>query len=74
MSEKQLCTAPIVGTDGNIYNIVGICMRALRVCGFQEESKKLGAELPNMKSYDEALALCVSYCKAVNVGERPKKL
>jgi len=76
MPEKQLCTAPIVGGDGNVYAVVGTCRNALRKCGYSAEADELSKRIMidhEADSYDKALVICMEYCEPVGAGEKPRK-
>jgi len=76
MPAHQLCTAPIIGGDGNVYSVVGTCRDALRRCGFSEESKELVDRIMHKHeadSYDKALVICMEYCEPVGAGEKSHK-
>lgn len=76
MPEKQLCTAPIIGGDGNVYAVVGTCRDALRRCGYSTESQELVDRILHKHeadSYDKALVICMEYCEPVGAGEKPRK-
>jgi len=76
MPEKQLCTAPIVGGDGNVYAVVGTCRDALRKCGYRAEADELSKRIMTdheADSYDKALAICMEYCEPVGAMEKPRK-
>lgn len=53
--------APIIGADGNVFNLIGICQRALKENGYQKEAKELGDRVTSSKSYDEALNIMMEY-------------
>lgn len=76
MPEKQLCTAPIVGGDGNVYAVVGACRDALRKCGYRSEADELVDRIlkkHEADSYDKALVICMEYCEPVGAMEKPRK-
>lgn len=76
MPEHQLCTAPIIGGDGNVYAVVGTCCDALRKCGYRTEADELKKRVimdNEAHSYDEALVICMQYCEPVGAMERPRK-
>lgn len=52
----------LVGQDGNVFNLIGICQRALKKAGQPENAKKLNAEIFACGSYDEALVIMMKYC------------
>lgn len=54
-------TAQIIGQDGNIFNILGICTQALKRAGQREQAKELSKKVFAAGSYDEALSICMDY-------------
>lgn len=62
--EKPL--APIVGADGNVFNLIGICSRALRVAGYPDKAKEMTDRITNSGSYDEALSIMCEYIEPVD--------
>ena len=65
MEEKV--KAPIVGADGNIFNLIGISCRALNREGFYKEADELSTRVMESKSYDEALNIIMEYVDPVDV-------
>jgi len=57
--------AKLVGTDGNVFNTLGICAKALRTAGLTEESKEMTEKVFKARSYDEALHIMSEYCQFV---------
>lgn len=53
--------APIIGADGNVFNLIGICSRALKEKGYREQAKELQERVTSSKSYDEALQVMMEY-------------
>ncbi len=54
----------LVGTDGNIFAVVGRCARALRNVGQTNQAKEMTAAVFKAKNYDEALGICMKYVDA----------
>jgi len=52
----------LIGQDGNVFNLIGICQRALRKAGMHDEAKELSAKCFKADSYDEALCIMMEYC------------
>lgn len=51
----------LVGQDGNAYNLLGICTRAMRQAGLsREERDKFFAEATS-GNYDHLLATCMEW-------------
>jgi len=51
----------LVGTDGNIFSLLGICSRALKKAGRMDEAKAMQGKVFQAKSYEEALAILSEY-------------
>ena len=51
----------LTGEDGNVFNLVGICSRALKKAGRLEEAKAMQERVFQAGSYGEALAILSEY-------------
>ena len=51
----------LTGQDGNVFNLMGIVIRALRSNGFGGEVDDFISEVTSSKSYHEALAVMMSW-------------
>ena len=49
------------GTNGNVFALLGLCMKALKRAGQPEKAKELGKEVQSCGSYDEALRTMMGY-------------
>lgn len=56
-------TAKVIGRDGNIFVVLGTCMRALKDSGQKEESKEMAKRVFSSGSYEEALSIMMEYCE-----------
>ena len=55
--------AKLVGENGNVFNLMGICSRALKEAGLQDKAKEMTNKITtSAKSYDEALQIMMEYC------------
>jgi len=52
----------LVGEDGNVFNLMGICSRELKRVGQHEQSKEMCSKIMSSKSYSEALSIIMEYC------------
>ncbi len=59
MSRKPV--VQLTGEDGNVFNLVGICSRALKKAGRVEEGKAMQQRVFGCGSYEEALAIMGEY-------------
>ena len=53
----------LVGQDGNIFNLMGICSVALRKAKQEENAKKMVNEIMKSNLYHEALSIMGEYCE-----------
>ena len=54
----------LVGTDGNIFAILGRCKQALKNAGQPDRAEELAQRVFKATSYDEALGICQEYVDA----------
>ena len=55
MNEKP--KVQLSGANGNVYNLLAICVQALRNAGMRQEADKLKEDVFNAESYDHTLEL-----------------
>ena len=63
-NEKPDC--PIIGADGNIFNIMGIAARTLKDHGLRDEAKEMRERVTASGSYDNALVIIMEYVNPVS--------
>lgn len=51
----------LVGTDGNVFAVIGNVSKALKKAGMPEKAKEFENRAFNSGSYDEVLQLCFEY-------------
>jgi len=61
MSEKEKPMCPLIGANGNIFNILGIASRTLKENGMAEEAAEMYNRVTSSGSYDEALCIITDY-------------
>ena len=54
-------TVKLIGEDGNVFNIIGLVCRALKVAGEREKAQEFQEQAFQAKSYDEVLAMLDDY-------------
>ncbi len=59
MSEKPKC--PLIGTDGNIFCLLGMASRTLRENGMREQAKEMQSRVTASGNYSEALNILGEY-------------
>ena len=61
---------PLIGTDGNIFNLVGIASRTLKRNGLSEEASEMTSKVFKSGSYEEAaLGIIGEYVNITSVDE-----
>ncbi len=75
MSDKPKC--PLIGANGNIFNLLGMASRTLRENGMREEAKEMQSRVAVSGSYSEALNVIGEYvetCSAEEIGELDEEM
>lgn len=60
--EKSKPVVQLSGADGNVFNLMGLCAKALRNAGQDAEAKQMSKEVMTSDSYDHALLVMMKYC------------
>ena len=60
-SEKQKPDCPLIGQDGNIFNLAGIASRTLKRNGMADEAEEMAGRVFSSKNYDDALSIIGEY-------------
>lgn len=63
-------TAPLIGADGNIFNLMGIASRALKRAGMREQAGEMCRRITASGSYDEALNIIGEYVDFGDAGQQ----
>ncbi|MCL2440491.1 MAG: hypothetical protein FWD14_01995 [Treponema sp.] len=64
MENRKKPIVKLVGQNGNVYNLMAICSKALRDFGQPELAKEMYDKITTTaKSYDEALQIMMDYCE-----------
>ena len=58
-ADKPVCK--LVGTDGNVFSIIGKVSKTLKRAGQQDRAKEFTSKAFKAKSYDEVLAMLFDY-------------
>ena len=66
---RQKPNCPLIGQDGNIFNLMGIASRTLRENGMAEEAKQIQQEITQCESYGAALNVIGQYVNITSVDE-----
>lgn len=61
--------SPIIGADGNIFNLVAIVSKTLKTSGLVNEAQEMSKRVFTSSSYEEALQIITEYIEPVDVNE-----
>ena len=69
ISEDEKPDCPLIGQDGNIFNLIGIASRTLRQCEQTRQAKEMSERVFASGSYEEALAIIGEYVNITSVSD-----
>ncbi len=70
MSSNDKPKCPLIGQDGNIFNLMGIASRTLKNNGMDEQSKEMINRITKeAKSYEEAIGIITEYVEVTDVED-----
>src|SRR5690554_6196550 len=69
MNKSHKPKSPIIGADGNIFNLVAIASKTLNTNGFVNEAQEMSKRVYTSSSYEEALQIITEYVEPVDVNE-----
>ena len=67
---KQKPDCPLIGEDGNIFNLMGIASRTLKENGLSDQAREMRQRITQCQSYDSALCIIAYY---VNITENEQQ-
>ena len=65
ITEMEKPMAKVIGEDGNVFNLIGICTSALKRAKMQDEAKEMQNRILKCASYEEALCIMSEYCELI---------
>ena len=68
-SKQNKPDCPLIGTDGNIFNLVGLASRTLKRNGLSEEASEMTSKVFKSGSYEEALGIIGEYVNITSVDD-----
>jgi len=73
-SKQTKPDCPLIGQDGNIFNLVGIAAKTLKRNGLSLEASEMTERVFNSGSYDEALGIIGEFVNITSVDEPDEKI
>lgn len=68
-NERNKPDCPLIGQDGNVFNLIGIASRTLKYNGMAAEAKEMSSRVFASGSYDEALSIIEEYVNITSADE-----
>ena len=62
-NKKEKPKAKIIGENGNVFNLLGICSKALDSVGQRDKAKEMTTRVMASRSYTDALQIMEEYCE-----------
>ncbi len=69
VGKKMKPQSSLVGSNGNIFNLMGIATKSLKEVGMDKEAEEMFERVTKSGSYEEALNILVDYVEPVDVNE-----
>lgn len=66
-AEKPDC--PLIGQDGNVFNLIGIARRTLKENGMAEQAEEMWSRIKESGSYDKVLCIIGEYVNITSVDD-----
>lgn len=67
--EREKPDCPLIGADGNIFNLMGIAGQTLKDHGMKEEAAEMRERITSCGSYDKALCIIGEYVNITSVDD-----
>jgi hypothetical protein len=67
MPEKPKC--PLIGQNGNIFNLMGIASKTLKRNGMSNDAKEMCSRITSSSSYYEALNVIGEYVEITSIDD-----
>ncbi len=67
--ETRKPDCPLIGQDGNIFNLMGLAARTLRKAGLDEQAKEMYDRIQESRCYDQALGIIGEYVNITSADD-----
>jgi hypothetical protein len=74
MAEKNRPKCPIIGANGNLFNILGLASRTLKDNDMANEAQEMYSRVTSSGSYEEALGIIMEYVEPCSQEELEESL
>ena len=74
ITEKKKPDCPLIGQDGNVFNLIGIASKTLQRAGMSEQAAEMSSRIrSDAHSYEEALGIIMEYVNVTSVDDEPEE-
>ena len=74
ITENKKPDCPLIGQDGNVFNLIGIASRTLRRAGMSEQATEMSSRIETeAHNYNEALCIIMEYVNVTSVDDDPEE-
>lgn len=73
-SKQSKPDCPLIGQDGNIFNLVGLASRTLKRNVLTSEANEMASKVYKSGSYEEALGIIGEYVNITSVDDPDEKM
>ncbi len=73
-SKQTKPDCPLIGQDGNIFNLVGIAAKTLKRNGLSSKASEMTERVFNSGSYEEALGIIGEFVNITSVDESDENI
>ena len=70
MSMQQKPDCPLVGQNGNIFNLMGIAAATLQENGMRDQAREMQCRITQSQSYHSALQIIGEYVNITSVDDQ----
>lgn len=69
MEQKRKPKCPMIGSDGNVFNLIGLAQKSLLAVNEEDSARELQERVYQSGSYDEALNIMQEYVEVTSTDE-----
>lgn len=73
VQQKKKPQAPLIGSNGNIFHLMGVATNSLKQAGMEKEAEEMFQKITKSGSYEEALNILMEYVEPIDVQEIEQK-
>ncbi len=68
-TQQQKPDCPLIGANGNVFNLIGIASQTLRENGMVDQAREMRDKITHCQSYDSALSIIGEYVNITGIDD-----